>query len=564
MPEAPSPKRVLVVGGVAGGASFAARLRRMDESAEIVIYEKGPHVSFANCGLPYHVGGVIEREESLLVASPEKFESWFGIPARTMHEVVSIDRAARTVRVKDHRTGREFDDSYTHLLLSPGASPIRPPLPGIDSEGIFTVRNVPDAAAVRRWIPERGAKRAVIVGGGYIGLEMLENLVHLGLHCTVIELADQVMAPADKEMMAPIHASIRAKGVDLRLGEMVTGFEQAEGGGLSVLTKGSGAFPADLVVLSIGVRPLVDLAKGAGLELGERGGIKVDAQMRTSDPAIFAVGDAVEVVDFVTGAASLIPLAGPANRQGRVAADAIAGRADAAFRGVQGTAVCGLFEHTIAMTGLTEKAAKRAGIAHEKAYLFPGHHVGYYPGAEPIFMKLLFDPSSGRVLGAQAVGKAGVEKRIDVVAMAIQFKGTVFDLEEAELCYAPQYGSAKDPVNMAGFIAANHLRGDAPLEHFADLWTGDAPDGAMVLDVRTKAEFDRGHLPGAVNIPLQELRARVGEVPTDRPVLAHCGVGIRSHNAVRILRQAGVDARNLSGGWTMASVVEQALGPIPG
>ena len=549
--------RILVVGGVAGGASFAARMRRLDESAEIVIYEKGPHVSFANCGLPYYTSGVIEKEESLLVATPEKFRSWFGIDVRTMHEVTRIDKSANTVVVRDHRTGDTFTDTYTHLVLSPGAEPIRPPLPGIDSPGIFTLRTVPDAVAVRRWVEERQARRAVIVGGGYIGLEMLENLVHLGLHCTVIELADQVMAPADKEMMTPIHEHLLDKGVDLRLGTKVTGFAEKEGV-VTVSTEGGGSAEGEMVVLSIGVRPLVKLAKDADLELGPRGGIKVDAQMRTSDPSIFAVGDAVEVVDYVTGQPALIPLAGPANRQGRIAADAIAGR-DVAFRGTQGTAVCGLFDYTIAMTGLTEKGALRAGVAFEKVYLNPGHHVGYYPGAQPIFLKMLFDPKDGRVLGAQAVGKAGVEKRVDVISTFIQMRATVFDLEEAELCYAPQYGSAKDPVNMAGFIAANHLRGDAPLVHFKDLVEGKAPANVVVLDVRTQQEFDAGHIDGAINIPLQELRGRLAEVPRGRPVWTHCGVGIRSHNAVRILRQAGVDALNLSGGWWQRNIAEKTF-----
>ncbi|MBI5153818.1 FAD-dependent oxidoreductase [Candidatus Poribacteria bacterium] len=539
-------RRILIVGGVAGGASCAARLRRMDEHAEIVMFEKGPFVSFANCGLPYHVGGVIADEAKLLVATPEFLRSRFRIDVRTGHEVTRIDREAHTIEAANVLTGEVSEEGYDKLVLAPGSLPVRPPIPGIDLPGIFQVRTIPDVRAIREWIALHPVQRAVIVGGGYIGLEMAENLVHLGLETTILERLGQVMPPLDAEMAEPVHRHLRDKGVDLRLETEVTAFKSLPEG-LSVVTAAGETIEAGLVILSIGGRPNADLARGAGLRLGRHGGIRVDEKMRTSDPDIYAVGDAVEVMDAVTGLWTLLPLAGPANRQGRIAADAITGR-EARFRGVQGTAVCGGLGLTIAMTGQGEKGLVRAGVPFEKVYLFPGHHVGYYPGAEPIHLKVLFRPSTGRLLGAQAVGKAGVEKRMDVLSAMIQMNATVYDLEEAELCYAPQYGAAKDPVNLAGFIAANHLRGYAPLARWEDVLEG--PDEKpFILDVREPAEFAAGHAEGATNIPWSALRDRIVELPRDRPIYAHCGVGLRSHNAVRILRQHGFDARNLAGGF---------------
>ncbi|MBN1476575.1 FAD-dependent oxidoreductase [Candidatus Sumerlaeota bacterium] len=535
-------QRVLIVGGVAGGASCAARARRISEDAEIVVFERGPYASFANCGLPYHVGGVIAERRRLLVTKPELLRDRFRIDLRTRHEVTRINRAERTVEVRDLESGSVITERYDALVLSPGAAPLRPPLPGIDSEGIFSVRNIPDVDAINGWIETRTAKSAVVVGGGFIGLEMAENLVHRGLSVTLVEMLDQVMPPLDPEMVSEVHTHLRERGVNLCLRDGVARFEPSGGAAPTVVTQSGVRHESDLVILAIGVKPEIGLAREAGLEIGDLGGIRIDEQMRTSDPSIFAVGDAVEVRDVVTGDWTLLPLAGPANRQGRIAADVIFGR-EARFRGVQGTAVVGVFDLTIASTGASEKRLRRAGIPHEKVYLFPPDHVGYYPGRHLMHLKVLFDPGSGRVLGAQCVGRAGVDKRIDVIAMAIQMGATVFDLEEAELCYAPQFGAAKDGVNMAGFIAANHIRGDSPLMHW-----GDVDNGSFLLDVRSEREVKRSPVPNAVNIPIDDLRERIGEMPRDREIQALCDTGFRSYLAVRILKQAGFRARNVSGG----------------
>lgn len=536
-------KRVLVVGGVAGGASAAARLRRLDEQAEIVVFDRGPYVSFANCGLPYYVGNVIVEEKKLLVATADLFRDRFNIEVRTEHEVEAIDRKARTLRVKDLRTGAVADERWDALVLSPGASAIRPPIPGVDLPGIFSVRTIPDSRKVREWLAEKEAKSALVVGGGFIGLEMAENLAHRGLAVTIVEKAAQLLPPLDAEMAAPLKAQLETRGVTVRLGEGVSGFSRDAGGRLVAATDAGGSVAADLVILAIGVRPEVGLAREAGLALGQGGGIVVDEAMRTSDPAIWAVGDAVETVDAVTGLRGVLPLAGPANRQGRVAAEAIAGRGTH-FRGVQGTAVCGAFGVTVALTGASEKSLKRAGVTdYDKVYLHPGHHVGYYPGAKPIHLKVLFRRSDGRLLGAQALGEEGVEKRIDVISMALQLGGTVHDLSEAELCYAPQFGAAKDPVNLAGFIAENSRNGDMPMARWEDVREG------FLLDVREPSEVARGAVPGAVNVPLNQLRKRLGELPRDQPLRVCCAVGQRAYYAVRLLRQHGFDARQLPGGF---------------
>jgi NADPH-dependent 2,4-dienoyl-CoA reductase/sulfur reductase-like enzyme/rhodanese-related sulfurtransferase len=544
-------RRVLTVGGVAGGASCAARLRRLDETLEIVVFDRGPYVSFANCGLPYYVGNVIQDEAKLLVASPQLFAERFNIEVRTFHNVVAIDREAREITVENTQTGAVSREKYDILVLSPGAAPLRPPLPGLDLPGVFSLRTIPDSRQIREWLDTRPMERAAVIGGGFIGLEMAENLAHRGLQVSLIEAAPQVMPPLDAEMAAYVEDHLRAKGVDLHLADPVAQVEQKEGH-LRVHTQSGATVDAGIVILAIGVRPESDLARAAGLELGERGAIRVDAQMRTSDPGIFAVGDAVEMTDSLTGEPVFVPLAGPANRQGRIAADVICGR-DSRFRGVQGTAVCGVFGQTVAMTGCTEKALKRLQKTDfEVIFLHPGHHVGYYPGSKPIHLKLIYERPTGRVLGAQAVGAHGVERRIDVISMAIQMGGTVFDLEESELCYAPQYGAAKDPVNVAGMIAANTLRGDKILAG----WEED-PGEALFLDVREPAEFARGHLPGAVNVPLSQLRERYVELPNDREIRVNCGVGQRSYYAVRFLRQNGYDARNLSGGFQTWQAFQQ-------
>jgi NADPH-dependent 2,4-dienoyl-CoA reductase/sulfur reductase-like enzyme/rhodanese-related sulfurtransferase len=558
--------KVVIIGGVAGGASCAARLRRLDEKAEILMVERGPFVSYANCGLPYHVGGVIEQESSLLVFTAPMFRAMFAIDARANTEAISISPKNKTVDLRNVATGEVTTEKYDKLVLSPGAAPIRPPLPGIDLPGIFSVRTVPDARVIREWI-ERGSsdlpeehtssgfqplekpKRAVVVGGGYIGLEMAEHLVHRGLEVTIVEMLDQVMAPLDPECARLVERHLEKNGVRLALSDAVAGFRQTANGSLEVLTKSGKAHPADIVILAIGVRPETSLAKAAGLEIGQRGGIRVDEHMRTSDPDIFAVGDAVEVKDFVTGEWSLIPLAGPANRQGRIAADVIAGRSSR-FRGTQGTSVIGIFGATVATTGANEKLLTRLGQKDfEKVYIFPNSHAGYYPGAKTIVLKVIFRKSDGRLLGAQALGLDGVEKRIDALAMAIQMGATVYDLEEAELCYAPPFGSAKDPVNFAGMVPANVLRGDMPLCHW------DSVDGGFLLDVRNPPELAVESVPGAVNIPLPELRARIGELPRDREINIICRSAGRAYFATRILLQNGFKARIISGGMLSRSML---------
>lgn len=541
--------RILIVGGVAGGASCAARARRLSEEAEIIIFERGPYVSFANCGLPYYVGDVIPDESDLLLATPRYFRERFNIDVRVQSEVTAIDRQKNEVEVRNTETGETYREGYDALVLSPGAAPIRPPLPGIDLPGIFSLRTIPDSCQIREWVVERGVKRTVIVGGGFIGLEMAENLAGRGISVSIVEILPQVMPALDPEMAVLVHDHLVANGVSLHLGDAVAGFEQgADGSDIIVTTQSGDKYPCDMVILAIGVRPEVKLAREAGLEVGTLGGIRVDNRMCTGGDRIWAVGDAVEVRDTITGEWTLLALAGPASRQGRIAADVIMGR-DSKFRDVQATAVCKVFDMVIASTGTSEKTLQRSGIndqpaRYEKVYLEPSHHVGYYPGAKPIVMKLIFSTEEGRVLGAQAIGEEGIEKRIDVISMAIQKGATVFDLEEAELCYAPQFGGAKDPVNLAGMIAANVLRGDAPVAHWDELHGRQA----TILDARTPAEFAVGHYEGAVNIPLDELRERAGELPHDGEILVYCRQGHRSYYATRILRLNGFDARNISGG----------------
>ncbi len=538
------PKRILIVGAVAGGASCAARLRRLSQDVEIILLERGHHASFANCGLPYYVGGVIHERDKLLVAKPELLRERFRIDLRTRHEAVAIDRDARRVTIRNLETGESYEERYDALVLSPGAAPIRPPLPGIDLPGIFSVRSLSDVDHLLDFIHHRHPQKAVVVGGGFIGLEMAENLRHRGLAVTLLEKLPQVMPGMDAELMTPVHHHLVEKGVELRLSDGLTGFRAVADAGLVVCTESGQQLPADLVVLAIGVRPETGLAKVAGLNLGARGGIRVDEFMQAA-PGIYAVGDAVEVRDWITEEWTLVPLAGPANRQGRLVADNIIFGNTRAYRGTQGTAVVGCFELTLASTGASEQTLRRVERSYEKVYVHAGHHAGYYPGARMMHLKLLFDPADGTLLGAQAVGHAGVEKRIDVLAMAIQKRATVYDLEETELAYAPQYGSAKDPVNIAGFIAVNHLRGLAPLVHW------DEPLGdALVLDVRTSGEVERGQVEGSLHIPLDELAGRLGELPRDRELRVLCRVGARSHVATRLLLEHGFRARNLSGGYT--------------
>ena len=553
--------KVIIVGGVAGGASCAARLRRLDEKAQIIMVERGPYVSYANCGLPYHIGGVIEKESSLLVGTEQMFRVMFAIDARTNCEAIAVNPKKKTVDLRDVKTGTVTTESYDKLVLSPGAASVHPPLPGIDLPGIFHVRTVPDAKTIREWI-EKGTTflagmfnysgiqlvkpvtRAVVVGGGFIGLETAENLVHLGFNVTLIQKPNHVLSPLDPEIACLVQGHIKRHGVQVVANDGVVGFKQLDGGAIEVQTSAGKAFPADIVILAIGVKPDTTLAKSAGLTIGERGGIRVDEHMRTSDPDIFAVGDAIEVKDFGTGEWSLIALAGPANRQGRIAADVIAGR-NSRYRGTQGTSIIGLFGGAAAWTGVSENTLKRLGDTdYEKIYLFPNSHAGYYPGAKMLGLKFIFRKSNGKVLGAQALGEDGpaVDKRISALAMAIQMGATIYDLEESELCYAPQFGSAKDPVNFAGMMAANVLRGDMPLSHW------DSLDGALLLDVRMPAELVVESVPGAVNIPLPQLRSRLGELPRDREIHVICRSAQRAYYATRVLLQNGFKAKNISGG----------------
>ena len=526
--------KLIIVGGVAGGASAAARARRLSEEAEIIVIERGPDVSFANCGLPYHIGEVIPDRGKLLVTSAERLRERFKLDVRVSSEVTAIDREKRTVRIHELTSGREYDETYDKIILAPGA----------DLPRVHTLRNLVDTDRIKGAI-DSGVTQAVIVGGGFIGLELAENFIHRGIATTVVEQNQQVLGPFDPEIVAPIANALSQNGVELLLGQSVEAIVPTANG-LSVRLASGQERSVQLVVLGIGVRPENRLAAQASLEIGPRGGIRVNEFMQTSDPNIFAVGDAVETTDFVSGERTQVPLAGPANRQGRIAANNVFGQTSK-YRGTQGTAILGFFDHTAAMTGASEKTLKRLGTAYRKVYVHPAHHAGYYPGAETMTLKLLFEPHTGKLLGAQAVGRAGVDKRIDVLAMAIQARMTVFDLEESELCYAPQYGSAKDPVNMAGFVAAGLLRGEHPQIDWETLVA--VPDSSLLFDVRTEQEFAKGHIPGAINLPIDHLRFRLSEIPRDRPIVAYCQVGQRGLLATRILLQAGFDVSNLGGGY---------------
>jgi len=565
--------KVIIVGGVAGGASCAARLRRLDEKAEIVMVERGPYVSYANCGLPYHVGGVIPNESSLvlsvggvipnessLVLSNEKmFKAMFNIDVLINTEAIEVLPKEKTVKLRNTLSGEESTQTYDKLVLSPGAVSVRPPLPGIDFPGIFHVRTVPDVHQINEFIEKgnpflagmhkysgfqtlRPKTHAVVVGGGFIGLETAENLIHRGFSVTLLQRGKQVLEPLDKENARVVEGYMKKHGVNIILGDGAAAFKEADKGGIDVIGESGKSYHADVVILAIGVRPDTTLAKMAGLKIGELGGIRVNDQMITSNPDILAVGDAVEVKDYMTGEWSLVALAGPANRQGRIAADVITGR-DSHFRGTQGTAVIGLFDSTTAWTGLSEKTLNRLGDTdYEKIYIYPNSHAGYYPGAKPIAMKIIFRKSDGKLLGAQALGLDGVDKRISVIAGLLQMGATIYDLEESELCYAPQFGSAKDPVNFAGMVAADVLRGDMPINHWEE-----AKDG-FILDVREPFELAVENIPGATNIPLGQLRGRLSELPKDKEINVLCRSAQRAYYATRILLQNGFNAKNISGG----------------
>jgi NADPH-dependent 2,4-dienoyl-CoA reductase/sulfur reductase-like enzyme/peroxiredoxin family protein/rhodanese-related sulfurtransferase/TusA-related sulfurtransferase len=551
-------KKILIIGGVAGGASAAARARRLNEQAEIILFERSGYVSFANCGLPYHIGGEITERDRLLVTTPEMLRKRFRIDVRVRNEVTAIDPVKKEVEVKNLESGETVRESYDNLILSPGAEPVRPPISGIENPKVLSLRNMEDMDRIIAALD--GRLHTTVIGGGYIGLEMAEALRQRGVDTTLVELAPQVMGPADPEMVSILHQELELNGVDLRLGTSVTAFTDA-GKGLELTLNSGEKIETGLAILAIGVKPETGLAAGAGLTLGPRGGIQVNDRMQTSDPDIYAVGDAVEVIDFVTREPALIPLAGPANRQGRIAADNIFGR-ESHYKDTQGTAICKVFNLAIGMTGLSEKAAKRTGIAFEKIYVHPASHASYYPGAAALSIKLLFDPETGKVLGAQAVGADGVDKRIDVLAVAIRAGLTVYDLEELELSYAPPYGSAKDPVNFAGFVAANALRGDVEICQVDDLL--HPSDGQKLLDVRTPEEVITGTIPGARNIPLDDLREHLDELNKQKEYLVFCRVGLRGYLACRILKQNGFRCRNLTGGYiTYQRVVEMPAAEMP-
>lgn len=540
--------KIVIVGGVAGGASAAARARRLSETAEIIMLERGPYVSFANCGLPYHIGGDIQQRQSLLLQTPESFRARFNVDVRVQHEVTAIDRERKCVAVRDVINGTTYEESYDRLLLSPGAAPIRPPLPGLDSSRVCTLRNVPDMDGIMHILSSQPIQHVTIVGGGFIGLEMVEALRQRHLAVTVLELSAQVMAPVDIEMATPVHQLLQHQGVDLRLQTGLNAIEEHGTDQPLVLTLSTGVtLTTDLVILAIGVKPETRLAAAAGLQLGTRGGIQVDAQMRTSDPDIFAVGDAVETPDFVTGLASIIPLAGPAKRQGRLAADNMLGRM-VPYRRTQGTAICKIFDWAVGCVGLNEKTLVRLQKPYESITVHTASHAGYYPGASPVTLKLLFDPHDGTILGAQALGREGVDKRIDVLAVAQRAGLKVMDLVDLELSYAPPYGSARDVINQAGMVATNVMLGDEQVCHPADIAHRKADQ--LVLDVRNPGELiSIGAFPGAINIPVDQLRQRMHELPKDREILVACQVGLRGHVAARMLKNAGFRVRNLTGGY---------------
>ena len=543
-----SRKRTIIVGGVAGGATAAARLSRLGVDREIIIMERGEHVSFANCGLPYYIGGVIEKESSLLLATPELFRTRYGIDVLLRHEVRAIDPQQRTVSVTNLETGEQLQLSYNELILSPGAAPLRPPMPGIDLPGVMTLRTVPDANAIRRYIAEHGVRRALVIGAGFIGLEVAENLHHAGIEVSIVEGGSHVLPPLDAHMSSYVEELLAAHGISVEVGRIATGIRRCENGRLQAYSDTWSSAEADLIILSIGVRPETTLAQSAGLRIGETGGIWVDEHMRTSVPGIWAVGDAVQTVNRLTGKPTRLALAGVAQKQARVAADDIAGRS-AEFRGVLGTAVLRLFGTTIAMTGLNIDTLARSG---ESDYEYvDGHHtqhVGYYPGASPIHARLVYRRSDGKLLGYTAIGEEGAARRTDVVAALMGNNGTVYHLAESELCYSPQEGSAKDAVNQLALAAVNNLQGLHPIAHREDI----RPE-SFLLDVRERAEVARAPYPGAVNIPLSELRERVAELPQQQELLVFCQSGVRGHTATALLNNLNFRARHLSGGYLTLS-----------
>lgn len=547
--------KTIIIGGVAGGASAAARLRRLDETAEIVVLERGEYVSFANCGLPYYIGGAITDKGALTLQTPGSFRARFNIDVRVKNEAIKINADSKTVTVKNLDTDTVYEESYDNLILSPGAEPIRPDIDGADSDFVFTLRNIPDTIKIKKYIESAKPKSAVVIGGGYIGVEMAENLSMAGLEVSIAELADHLIAPLDFDMAADVHRYIKSKGIKLYLNNSV----KAINGHTVVLQNGE--IYADMVIMSVGVRPETALARDCGIKLNRRGSIVTDRRMKTNIPDIFAVGDAVEVEDFITRSPAFVPLAGPANKQGRIAADNIAGIASE-YTGTQGSAVLKLFDLTVAATGLNEKSAKAAGIDFDKTYIYSGSHASYYPGANNMSIKALWDKKTLKILGAQIVGYDGVDKRMDVIAAAIRFGAKITDLTELELCYAPPFGSAKDPVNMLGFVAENIVTGKMKQFFWHDVESLPRDGSVTLLDVRTVTEVGRGKIDGFMNIPLDSLRERIGEIPQGKPVYVCCHIGLRGYIACRILAGNGYECFNLAGGWRLyESVINEKTVP---
>ncbi|MDA8403637.1 MAG: FAD-dependent oxidoreductase [Desulfobacteraceae bacterium] len=554
--------KLLIIGGVAGGATAAARARRLNEDAEIILFERGEFISFANCGLPYYIGEIIKKRESLLVTTVEAFKKRYNIDIRVFTEVTVIDRKRKRLVARNLQTNETYEESYDKIILSPGAEPFKPPIEGIDADNIFNLRNIPDSDRIKAFVDTRKPESAVVVGGGFIGLEMAENLVMRGIKTTIIEKLDQVMPSLDVEMACFLSAHLKEKGVVCVLGEGIKSFSR-ENGRLCAHTDKGRTFDCDLAILSIGVKPENRLARDAGLSISPKGGIRVGATMQTSDPDIYAVGDAVEVTDYSTGFAAMTALAGPANKQGRIAADNVMGRSSI-FRGTLGTSVVKIFELTVAATGANERYLKNNNIPFLVSYTHSGSHASYYPGAEMIAIKLLFSPSSGKILGAQMIGKQGVDKRIDVIATAIHGSMTVYDLEELELAYAPPYSSAKDPVNIAGFVAANILKGDVRNINWNELLDLDS-DADVLIDLRNADELKQaGAIANALHIPLPELRDRLTELDPDKNYILFCAIGLRGYVGYRILSQRGFNARNLAGGYkTLLGAREKIMAESP-
>lgn len=554
--------KVLIVGGVAGGASAAARLRRLDEKAEIIMFERGEYISFANCGLPYYIGGEINKKSALTLQTPQSFNSRFNVDVRVWNEVTAIDAEKKQVTVHNVQTGEDYTESYDELILSPGAAPLVPKMDGVDDPRVFTLRNIPDTVKIRDYVEEEFPESAVVVGGGYIGVEMAENLKKAGLKVTIVELADHVIAPLDGDMAAEVHRYLRDQGVELMLGKAVQSMEDK--GGKLTLHLSEGEIETDMVILSVGVRPDTALAQSARLELNPKGAIVVNEHMQTSKEHIYAVGDAIEIADFVTGKKGYVPLAGPANKQGRIAADNICG-IKSSYKNTLGSSVLKIFDMTVAMTGVNERTAQAAGLDYDKVYTYSQSHASYYPGGHGISIKTLYEKGTGKILGAQLVGYDGVDKRCDVIATAIRAGMTAYDLTELELCYAPPFGSAKDPVNFVGYVIENTLTGKVKNFFWNDVEKLPRDGSVTLLDVRTPSEREVGHIPGFIHIPLDELRQRAGELPQDKPVYIHCHSGLRSYLACRMLTGLGYDCCNLSGGWRFYEIaVNDKLPPDHG